>query len=426
MASTINASNGATSGLIQTGDASGVLALQTNNGTTAVTIDTSQNVGIGTASPSTSLTVSGANIAARGQVSVIGASSADPRITLYRGSTLSGAISCTSSQMYLLAAEAVPLAFYTSDTERARIDSSGNFGIGTTSPANPTGGKGFEISNSSGASVRITNATTFLDLQSGSAANYILSNGAFPMVLYTNSAERVRIDSSGNVGVGTSDPSSYAKFAVFGAPSVTTYGNVSAIFSDGATGSARFSHASGSVRLSSDTGLAFGAGSAGAERARITTSGEFIMGGTSVAPSGSRLSIVGSTTWGVGPSPAGSTFYIYNSSNVGVYLTDGANTWASSSDERKKDIIEPITDASNKVNQLRAVIGKYKTDAEGTRRSFLIAQDLQTVLPESVDSSEEDNLGVRYTDVIPLLVAAIKEQQTVITSLKARLDAANL
>jgi hypothetical protein len=36
-----------------------------------------------------------------------------------------------------------------------------------------------------------------------------------------------------------------------------------------------------------------------------------------------------------------------------------------------------------------------------------------------VDSSEKDNLGVRYTDVIPLLVAAIKEQQALITQLQA-------
>lgn len=43
MPSTINASNGGTSGLISTGDASGVLALQTNNGVTAVTLGTDQS-----------------------------------------------------------------------------------------------------------------------------------------------------------------------------------------------------------------------------------------------------------------------------------------------------------------------------------------------------------------------------------------------
>jgi hypothetical protein len=53
MAATINADDGAVSGsagLKYSADSSGVLALQTN-GTTAVTVDASQNVGIGTATP---------------------------------------------------------------------------------------------------------------------------------------------------------------------------------------------------------------------------------------------------------------------------------------------------------------------------------------------------------------------------------------
>jgi len=110
--------------------------------------------------------------------------------------------------------------------------------------------------------------------------------------------------------------------------------------------------------------------------------------------------------------------YIVSSTN-GVYLAVNGTSWASASDERMKDIIEPITDAANKVSTLRAVIGKYKTDEEGTRRSFLIAQDIQAVLPEAVDATDSEKLGVQYTDVIPLLVAAIKEQQALITQLQA-------
>jgi hypothetical protein len=93
----------------------------------------------------------------------------------------------------------------------------------------------------------------------------------------------------------------------------------------------------------------------------------------------------------------------------GVYLANAATSWASLSDERTKDIIENITDAATKVSSLRAVIGKYKTDSEGTRRSFLIAQDVQAVLPEAVDATNPDKLGLQYSDVIPLLVASIKE-----------------
>ena len=114
------------------------------------------------------------------------------------------------------------------------------------------------------------------------------------------------------------------------------------------------------------------------------------------------------------------SYQIVNQSAVGVKVTDGATSWSSVSDERLKDIIEPISDAANKVSTLRAVIGKYKTDEEGTRRSFLIAQDVQAVLPEAIDSSNSDELSLRYSEVIPLLVAAIKELKAEIDTLKGQ------
>jgi hypothetical protein len=136
------------------------------------------------------------------------------------------------------------------------------------------------------------------------------------------------------------------------------------------------------------------------------------------------LSYNGGNLWGVGPTSSFGGFYIANS-GTGVQLAAGGTSWSALSDERVKDIIEPITDAANKVSTLRAVIGKYKTDEEGTRRSFLIAQDVQAVLPEAVVAGEDETgtLSIAYTDTIPLLVAAIQEQQAIITDLKARIEA---
>lgn len=106
------------------------------------------------------------------------------------------------------------------------------------------------------------------------------------------------------------------------------------------------------------------------------------------------------------------------SSTNGVYLANGATSWTALSDERFKDIIEPISNAVAKVGSIRSVIGKFKTESEGTRRSFLIAQDVQAVLPEAVDASNPERLGVSYTEVIPLLVAAIKELTAEVNALK--------
>lgn len=110
---------------------------------------------------------------------------------------------------------------------------------------------------------------------------------------------------------------------------------------------------------------------------------------------------------------------IQNNTN-GVELGANGTSWGAVSDERKKDIIENIENGLTKVNGLRAVIGKYKTETD-VRRSFLIAQDVQAVLPEAVDASDSDNLTLRYTDIIPLLVASIKELKAKVESLEAEI-----
>jgi hypothetical protein len=133
---------------------------------------------------------------------------------------------------------------------------------------------------------------------------------------------------------------------------------------------------------------------------------------------------VANRTWAIGPA-SGDFFITQNSGSYqGVKLTWGSVSWTTASDETKKDIIEPIDDALLKIKDVRAVIGKFKTDEPGTRRSFLIAQDFESVFPEAVDTTamgDEEVLGLRYTDVIPLLVAAIKELSTKVEELESKL-----
>ena len=169
----------------------------------------------------------------------------------------------------------------------------------------------------------------------------------------------------------------------------------------------------------------------GNESMTLNSSGYLQVGTTSTAGEGMFKAQQGTNYFNFGPNN-GIAFVVYNSSNTGVYLVSTGTSWSSNSDERLKDIIEPIANAAEKVSSLRAVIGKYKTDEEGTRRSFLIAQDVQAVLPEAVNSQndEQGTLGLQYTDVIPLLVAAIKElkmtndsQAQTIESLTQRIEA---
>jgi hypothetical protein len=166
-----------------------------------------------------------------------------------------------------------------------------------------------------------------------------------------------------------------------------------------------------------------GSGGTMVERMRIDSAGRLQLGTTGgTLPSRLYLSGDATNNWSVGPyTSAATNFYITANNTAGVFLNGtGATAWSAISDERYKDIIEPISNAVSKVGSLRAVIGKFKFDPEGTRRSFLIAQDLLAAFPEVVVADNPDKLAVTYTEIIPLLVAAIKELTARVQTLETR------
>lgn len=122
----------------------------------------------------------------------------------------------------------------------------------------------------------------------------------------------------------------------------------------------------------------------------------------------------------------GGNFMLRNGGGTtgGVYLSSGATAWTANSDERLKTDLVPIVDAIPKLITLRTFMGRYKVDEVEKRRPFLIAQDVQAVLPEAVveEDDEMKTLGLAITELIPLMIAGFKEQQVLIESLTARLE----
>lgn len=102
------------------------------------------------------------------------------------------------------------------------------------------------------------------------------------------------------------------------------------------------------------------------------------------------------------------------------------------SDESFKTDIREFTTVSEKIKQLRAV--KYKLTPDRIPQKDgkpiyavddlfgFIAQEVQPVFPEIVTIQKDGSLGVRYTELIPVLVKAFQEQQAEIDTLKARIE----
>ena len=362
--------------------------------------------------------------------------------------------------------ETAAIQFATTGTERMRIDSAGNLMLGTGTAS----GKFTIVDNSGGAGVAlpivVTNgvdANFYLGLTGSTATDkraYIGPSTATALAFITNNTERMRIDSSGNVGIGLTNPS--IRLDVVGASAASavmikpqgslpnnndnaglyvlhqgTGGTAFRVRTDNAVSASYFAHILVNNASAAATALQvdqYGTSpiasftKSGTAALHINSSGNVLIGTTAINTIGPRLTILGMTAgnqWSCGPTSGNDSFFIYNQSSVGVYLGYGNTSWSSSSDERIKTAIIPFENALEKVCTLRAGTGRYLTDEETVSRSFLIAQDVQAVLPEAVNVLDDEigTLGLQYTDVIPLLVAAIKEQQALIQSLTARITA---
>ncbi len=123
----------------------------------------------------------------------------------------------------------------------------------------------------------------------------------------------------------------------------------------------------------------------------------------------------------------------YDYANTGYYMVPRATSRMNSivgdsfyyaSDRRLKDNIVPIASALSKLMQITGVTFDWNSgDRKGEHDIGVIAQDVESVLPEAVMTNEEGMKAVDYPRLVPLLVNAIKDQQSQIDALRMEIEA---
>ena len=265
---------------------------------------------------------------------------------------------------------------------------------------------------------------------SGDTDTGIYRVGANQLGIATNGTLQVIVDASGNVGIGTSSPVSFANYTALRVGGSSTTRGLLSVY-DGTT-DVRLSTANdGNGYAGTQSNSPFVFLTNGQERARVTASGRFLVGATAelvgigdvTTVTGSQLSPDGYVA-ATRPSEAAGYFTrtgsdgrvvncYKNSSNVGgISVTTSATSFNTSSDYRLKENVEPMIGALEKISALKPVTYKWKID--GSDGQGFIAHELQAICPDAVtgDKDAVEEIGNILDAKGEIVLQGVREPET--------------
>jgi hypothetical protein len=409
--------------------------------TSTLKVDSTNNfVGIGTASPSVALDVQGV-IASRFSTYVYSTIDGTTDGNLYITAN-AGAANTTASNIIFRSSTSGSAI-----TERMRIDSSGNVGIGTSSPQ---------------SLLHLYGANPILRLQDSDGGDvfglYTSNTLGFGVFNFTDSRQDLTISNDGNVGIGTTSPAQRLHVYASG----TAVAQVEGSGSYGILRLKNSTHSSDvgadSTSLYLDSGgaypIVFYTGATSTERARITSGGDVYVGSTSAWASSRFVSQTASTSAPAAEfNTTGSTsglapVYIWNNAESGdpyfIQFYDRGNSLArrnlgyinyktgpgqlqlvTASDYRIKRVIGTYDKSGSVFDKIHVHEGHIYDSPMAV--PFVLAHELQEAVPYAVDGEKdavnEDGTNklqmVGYTSLIPLMLAEIKSLRARVAALES-------
>ena len=424
------------------------------NGSEWVTVKSSGNVGIGETSPSSLLHLKGM----RPELTLEDTESFfSPNRVSFRNSAgtypaeIGNNPNINGDQRFMMGTlSGYPLGLMTNAALRMTIDATGNVGIGTDSPTEKLTVRG-DVTlapNSSSAADRLASLT--VGKRDGGTSDYMGkmefvgsgTNGFATDIVFSSKTgdffnstteEHLRIDSNGNVGIGTDSPtealrvgstsSSYIGIGGGGtsASGIRFYRGASTV-----DGLIEVDSAENLVLSIDDTGtlgasnMLFNIGND--EKMRIDSSGNLLVGRDT--PGGG--SEAGHTLFGTGAiyssldgtATVNQYRFYRNGSLVGSINTSGSGTaYVTTSDVRLKDNI--VDAPAGNIDSIKVRSFDWKADGSHQEYGF-VAQELDEVAPYAVSKGEgpNDMWGVDYSKLVPMLVKEIQDLKAEVAALK--------